>query len=244
MKSLFFLIFFLFFAILSFSQPFAKVLVIDSIIDSKNEFNISINSPAEPTNLQNANVFDSLQSQIISVNLNLNNFPNLVMAISSNSPTAEIKLPLDDSGGILILKGVFLLHIDTIRIHKLTLFHNCLSDTVKKNITWYKDFNADTNRHLKLLKSKLYPNKAIIKDCNAFYPSTISFIINRNTYTTSLQTQQYLGLQSWYCHGQKKMSRLRRRLYEKRRANGKPYKYFSLHTSILKFSLLAKVELL
>ena len=81
-KYYFILIFFLFFAYLSFSQPFAKVLVIDSIINSKNEFIISINSPDEPTNLQNANVLDSLHSQIITVNLNINDFPNLVMAIS------------------------------------------------------------------------------------------------------------------------------------------------------------------
>ena len=52
------------------------------------------------------------------------------VSLTLDDSSSIITLPLDDSGGVLKLLGVYFIAGDTIVINKHTVYHNCFADTI------------------------------------------------------------------------------------------------------------------
>lgn len=229
-----------------------KVLVIDTLVTVDSSLTIGTRDRIDSAKPTDFDFTDSLASLFLVkmrflirssiVTNNTVNISSVPLAILLYSPDTELQLPLDDSGGLLLLKGAYLLKSDTIRISRYTVFHNCFSDTIKEGIGWYKKYNTDPPRDLKYLKSKRYPDKAVLKTCKTIYPATVSITVNQKSYFFMPEIRQRKREMTWY-HGYKKINFLHLRSYEKAREKGKPVKYFAGYRDVYKSSLNAELVL-
>ena len=239
----------LFLSLHSFSQKKEKLLVIDTLLSENIDMNINVRTAVDTNSLHNLDYMDSLTSKSLvlggyivkrlPIKTEMSNQYKLVMPIALADSTAVIDLPLDDSGGVLTLKRPYFVSSDTIRINRLKVFHNCLPDSIKFTLTWYKNYNSDTGKQLKLLKAKTYPTKAVIKNCNQEFPNEICVVVNQQKVLLSPVISSNNSSNSWY-HGHKK-GRRQERLYETRRSAGKPYTYFAACKCTIGYHLFAEL---
>lgn len=235
-----------------YSTPITKVLVIDSVIGVTDKIDILINTPFDTSLFEDFVKMDSLTThhrveenyivKIHPVSINDSN-PSVVFVLSAEDNESIIQLPLDDSGGTMSLKGCFLTHGDTIHISRLNVFHNCLPDTIKCGKWWYKNYNADTTRELKLLRSRYKRPKAVIKENNCKWPDSVFLSINGKEVVTEVKAKYSSAEVTWYCGGHRKMRVSNERRYDRRKMNGKPYKYFSVCSRKYKYSLHAEISM-
>lgn len=245
------------FAILSISssaQPIKKVLIIDTLSTPDSTFKVDIKLPITPPNtVEDLERIDSISQHLFALDgyfvksasapVNFSSKPQVVLPIEIEDTSVIVDLPLDDSGGVFSLKGAYQLTVDTIRISKFIVFHNCFTDTIKRYMSWYLN-NADTSeeRKLKLLKYKAYRPIAVVKDCQPVVPAKYEMLINQIAYTISPVTEHRDPAPN-FAHGYKKMSRRKERRYEERIANSKPYKYFYWREKTFKYHLFAEADL-
>ncbi len=233
----------------SFSQKKKKLLVIDTLLTENIDINIDVRTAIDTNSLHNLDYMDSLTSKSLvlrgyiverlPIKTEISSQYKLVMPIVLADSTAVIDLPLDDSGGVLTLKRPYFVSSDTIRINKLKVFNNCLPDSIKFTLSWYRNYNRDTGKQLKLLKAKTYTNKAVIKKCNQEFPNEISVVVNHQKVVLPPIISSSNNSISWY-HGHKK-GRRQERLYETRRSAGKPYTYFAACKRTISYHLCAEL---
>lgn len=236
----------------AYSQQYHKVLIIDTLQAASPELNLIVHVPVDTSKLRDYKFIDSLESHARFIAGHIEKsyrfsgqnkqYPNVVIEINSDDQAADVSLPLDDSGGLLTFKGAFSVEYDTIRISKHIVYRNCFADTVKASMGWYRNYNSDTTRSLKLLKSKEYRPKAISKDCDEKTPSAGVCVINTTTYHYSIKVAGNVYDVEW-SHGHKTMSRRQERTYEHRRQKGKPYTYFAYCKKRFKYTLSAEINL-
>jgi hypothetical protein len=239
----------LFLSMHSFSQTREKLLVIDTLITENIDIKIDVRTAIDTNSLHNIGYMDSLASKSLvlggyivkqlPIKTEISNQYKLVVPIALADSTAVIDLPLDDSGGVLTLKRPYFVSSDTIRINKLKVYHNCLPDSIKSTLSWYRNYNSDTGKQLKLLKAKKYPTKAVIKNCNQEFPNEISVVVNQQRVVLSPIISSNDNSISWY-HGHKK-GRRQERLYETHRSAGKPYTYFAACKRTISYHLFAEL---
>jgi len=243
----------LYFFLTSHGQPVTKTLIIDTLIYSNNTFPVEVSTTLDSTIANDYEKMDILTSTALVSDgriirhtkqaVNYKNYPNVVLTIQIDNSTSEVTLPLDDSGGTLTLHNIYKYNYDTIRIIKLSVFHNCNSDTLKSEIAWYRKYNTDSGSQLKQLKSKKNRNKPIAKECIPNIPHFFSITLNQQTYKITPQIFEWTYGTKWY-HGHKKMSRRKERKYYQDLADGKPYVYFAAHELLYKYSLSASIDLM
>ncbi len=246
------MVLFLSFALNSFCQPVQKILVIDTLLSQNSHLHVAIATAVDARTLNNYAAFDSLSSKnsviggyvikVLPEEAIIRNGNRFFVSLILEDSSSIINLPLDDSGGALKLLRAYSIAGDTIVINKHTVFHNCCADTIKSSLSWFRHYNRDNTKNLKLLKNTSYPNKAIEKNCEETYPETILYTVNGKKYiVTPCKVAKRVGVK-WQ-HGTKKMSRRQEKRYDGRKRKGKPYTYFSATTETIKYHLLAELRL-
>jgi hypothetical protein len=229
-----------------------KILVIDTLLSHNPYLNITIAAAVDAKTMNNFAALDSLSSQnsvadgylikVLPEEALIRNGNRFFVSLTLDDSSSIITLPLDDSGGVLKLLGVYFIAGDTIVINKHTVYHNCFADTIKSSLSWFRHYNRDTTKKLKLLKHTSYPNKAIEKNCAESYPETILYTVNGEKYiVTSAIVANRLGVK--WLHGTKRMSSRREKRYYARKRRGRPYTYFAATTETIKYHLLAELRL-
>lgn len=246
------LVLFLSFAVTSFCQPVQKILVIDTLLSHYSHLHVAIATAVDARTLNNYAALDSLSSKnsvvdgyvikVLPEETIIRNGNRFFVSLTLEDSSSIINLPLDDSGGTLKLLGAYSIAGDSIVIDRHTVFHNCCADTIKSSLSWFRHYNCDTTKKLKLLKHTSYPNKAIEKNCAESFPETILYTVNGEKYiVTPAIVANRLGVK--WLHGTKRMRSRREKRYYARKRKGKPYTYFVATTETLKYHLLAELRL-
>jgi hypothetical protein len=210
------LVLFLSFAVTSFCQPVQKILVIDTLLSHNAYLKVTIATAVDAKTMNNYAALDSLSSQnsvvggyvinVLPEEAIIRNGNRFFVSLILDDSSSIITLPLDDSGGVLKLFGAYSIAVDTIFINKHTVYHNCCADTIQSSLSWFKHYNRDTAKKLKLLKHTSYPSKAIKKNCAESYPETILYTVNGEKYiVTPAIVPNSVGIR-WQ-HGTKKMNK-------------------------------------
>jgi len=121
--------------------------------------------------------------ELYSENIDTTVFPNVVIAGFTEN---DLRLRLDNKGGIFELKGVQTLVGDTIRINKWRIYRNGLTDTLKGSSGYYKMFN-----------DSLVPNSGKFKDFIRYEKhegvsslSGLKIVVNGKLYIVPVTTQK------------------------------------------------------
>ena len=134
---------------------------------------------------------------------------------------------------------MFSVPYDTIRINKLTIFHNRFGDTIKYFRDWYKRYQGDTGGHLKFLRGRHRIGKITASDCLPNYHYHILFLINCMPYLPTVKIKRKDNGVFWY-HGR---SRLWARKNNRRQAAGKSYKYWAGQVVNITYVVTARISL-
>jgi hypothetical protein len=164
------------------------------------------------------------------------------LLLDLNEPTTVIELPIDNSGGTLILKNVYNTLNDTIRIKRLTVLHNRIRDSITYEESWYRTRICDTCVHPQTLKSKTIIDAPSAKENQKDWQSNRYITINGETYEFAPK-RTIVSNEILLYHGHKKMRRWREILYEAKKTKGKPYTYFATSKVITKFCNRVELEL-
>lgn len=159
-----------------------KTIIIDTlsgfipadIDDSKNQYGwyeLSMN-----------NRYDGME-ELYSESIDTTVFPNVIITGFTEN---DIRLRLDNKGGIFELRGVQMLVGDTIRINKWRIYRNGLTDTLKGSSGYYKQVN-----------DSLVPNSGKFKDFVRYKKHngvnslpTIEIVVNGKLYVIPVATQK------------------------------------------------------
>jgi hypothetical protein len=216
-----------------------KVLIIDTVIGPQSEFSFFI---AEPYTPDGSTYLDGSGNHIIyKATLNPNKHPAVVLTIKAKIDTANLILPIDDSGGNFVIHNAFITKSDTILISKFTVFHNCLPDSIESGISWFRYEPSDTSCQTRLLKTNS-KTIAVEKNSNEKYPGKYSITVNGQFYNIPIEISPSPTEIKIY-HGHKKMSRKKAEKWENARIDGKPYKYFVYGIIRRKYMLSAVLSL-
>lgn len=224
-------IFLLFLSITTYSQAVTKVLVIDTIVGDVSNFKITVNRPED--SVLSENYIFAIRPKV-----DTGRHPSLIVIFKNESFDSRLKVPLDDSEGYIMLRGVFRLTPDTIRIEKLTIFHNCFPDTIKYWQGWFRKYPSDTLKRSKFLKSNSRIGRIYLKECKMIYPKNISITVNNLEYLADVQVASE-SPSKWY-HGHK--IRNEKRFY-RRLSSGKPYKCFAATETLVHYMLKINIDL-
>jgi hypothetical protein len=234
MKLLSVISFLLFLSCSVVGQRISKTLIIDTLEGETSEFRCFVHTPPP-------SILEDDSKKFVQEKINLNKFPNLIAKIVIDSQVSVLIIPIDDSEGLLTINNIFQFKQDTIRVNRVNIYHNCLPDTIKSSLGWYRVHRnaVDSNQRFKQVSFKRYPDRVINKDCKISYPDSVSFSICNRIYKVQLQKTNHSVGVAWY-HGNKKMSHRKDRKYEKRRSDGKPYTYFA--KSVEKYKTILEAE--
>lgn len=229
-------------------QKTTKLLIIDTVESNSKDFTVNVTrhySSYPETNMSIVDSFERerfLPAKIYSIP-DFKKYPNLQIPIAAPDTGFSLVIELDDSGGYLAIPNAFFIQTDTIRISKLTVFHNCIADTTRSSVTWFRRNPLDTINSLTSLKHKKKPDIVFEKNCTVTYPQFISLEINNKKYIPALVTiEKNAGAVMWY-HGHKKMGKRRERRYKQQIAEDKPYVYFAGKIGRMKYVLHAEVNI-
>lgn len=128
------------------------------------------------------NRYDGME-ELYSENIDTTVFPNVIITGFTEN---DIRLRLDNKGGIFELRGVQKLVGDTIRINKWRIYRNGLTDTLKGSSGYYKQIN-----------DSLVPNSGKFKDFVRYKKhngvtslATLEIVLNDKLYVIPVATQK------------------------------------------------------
>lgn len=197
-----------------------KVLIIDTLILPNDSFKMIVN-------------YNSFRIQ-------RDKYPNLRVKMSTQDTSAIIALSLDDSGGSLRLKNIYKQTLDTFRISKLRVFHNCYRNAMVESSNTYMYFPGykETRFKLKALMEKNYSKEIGKKRCKAKYPDSIEIIMNGEHLILPMKKE---GIEEFLSMGHGTDAKLK--YHDMLRSANLPYRYFASSSAKVRYVLKAEINL-
>lgn len=174
MKNIICTIIILFNISLSFSQSKEVIIIIDTL-QGEREVKMTTDYGG----------FAYLPKEIETESINIKKFPNFISKKFQIHDTSTIQISISNKGDIIELKGFQKILKDTIRISKLPIIQNDLSDTTYTMKYWF----VEKNDTLLPLPSKTEKTITISKrQSKTKINSKIDLVINQKKYSSSLIT--------------------------------------------------------
>ena len=195
---------------LAFPQDRTKYFVVDTILGPREHFKLLSN---KSYNIFTSG-FDSHFDSIIPIDTLTRSHLTLPVVLKDSS--WGVKMCFDNLGSYIEFLGLYNSKYDTLFLSNVEMQTNCLPDSVFSGIGWY--INNDSIRNLRQIKMK--EKKKVLRSCTGSpIIKTINITLNNEILTLPLEVSDDNQIMIEQFKGNTRRN-------EKRRAQGKDYKYY------------------